>query len=88
MTLGTIVTNVLSHLQSAEFANDPWPQQEADKKCRQAGINGPKRNVPKYVTDIVGDRAFVCFLAIEVVMFFLYRDYLPSPISLKCAKVN
>jgi hypothetical protein len=49
MTLGTIITDVLPHLHAAELSNDPRPQQKTNKKGRQAGINGPKGNVSKYI---------------------------------------
>jgi hypothetical protein len=51
MAFRAVITNVLLHLHGAEFANDPRPQQKADKKGCQAGINGPKRNVTKYIKD-------------------------------------
>jgi hypothetical protein len=51
MTLGAIITDVLFHLHTAELSNDPRSQQKTDKKGRQAGINGPKGNVSKYIKD-------------------------------------
>jgi hypothetical protein len=49
--LGTVVPDVLTNLHGAQFADHPRPQEKADEKSRQAGINRPERNVTKYVKD-------------------------------------
>jgi hypothetical protein len=49
MRLGAVIPDVLPDLHFPQFADHPGSQQKADKKGRQAGVNGPERNVTEYV---------------------------------------
>jgi hypothetical protein len=39
----------LTDLHNAEFPDDPRPQQKADQKTSESGINRAKGDIPKYV---------------------------------------
>ena len=52
--LGTVIPDVLTHLHGAQFADHPRPQQKADEKGRQAGIDRPERDVTKDVENRKG----------------------------------
>ena len=49
MGFGSVFADVLTDLQLPQLADHPRTEQETDEESRQAGINGPERDVPEHI---------------------------------------